>query len=181
MFDTVIAIDPGASGGIVVYRDKRVTCHRMPGKNESGQMDIDALLEFLKHLKSISQNPLCFIERVMMWRGEGDEGGKKFGITKMLANQEQLKTGLAMVGIPYIQVASVSWQKFHGLQKGKDVVETDTQKKNRFKEWAQNIFTHTDVKLWNADALLILAFGINKIDFDKQWIYEKLPKLKKMF
>lgn len=181
MFDTVISIDPGASGGICVYRNKVVTCHKMPGKNESGQMDLQALLDFLKHLKEISDNPICFMERVMMWRGDGDEGGKKFGITKMLANQEQLKTGLTMVGIPYIQVASVSWQRYHGLQKEKGVEETDTQKKNRFKEWAQQIFKHIEVKLWNADALLILAFGINKIDFDKAWMREKLPKSKKMF
>lgn len=181
MFDTVIAIDPGASGGIVTYREKRVTCQKMPAKNEQGQMDIEALIGYFEHIKSISKNPICFMERVMMWRGEGDEGGKKFGITKMLANQEQIKTALAMVKIPYILVASVSWQRFHGLQKEKGVKETDTVKKNRFKDWAQKIFTHTDVKLWNADALLILAFGINKIDFDKAWIFEKLPKLKKMF
>lgn len=164
---TIIGIDPGAGGGIALYNYKAgISVVKMP-KN------VTDLSAYLKYIKDTYENPLCFVEKVSAWRGEElDSPGKSFGINKMLANFEQLKTVLTLTGIPYVQVYPISWQSaLHLRKKG----EEKKDRKNRYKAAAASYYPEIKVTLWNSDALCIAHFGRLKFNTDIDWIKDRLP------
>lgn len=172
---TIIGIDPGAGGGIALYSHKSgISVVKMP-------KDINALNDYLRHIKETYEAPLCFLEKVSKYRGEADAGGKQFGIDKMLANFEQLKTVLTLSGIPYVQVAPISWQAGLKLRKKG---EEKKDRKNRYKAAAAKYYPEIKrVTLWNADAICLVHFARLKFNTDIDWIIDKLPAAasKKLF
>lgn len=163
---TILGIDPGASGGIALYNYKAgITAVKMP-KN------ISDLSEYLTYVKETYEKPLCFIEKVSSFRQDTDEPGKRFGIEKMLANYEQLKTCLTIAKIPFVQVYPQSWQ--HGLNLRKKG-ESKSDRKNRYKAAAAQYYPEVKTTLWNSDALCIVQFGRMKINTDIDWVLERLP------
>ena len=169
----IIAIDPGANGGIVIYRPGETPKAAKMPKN------IAEIKESIEYWKSIS-TPLVFIEKLSVRpddiavseNGEANMG-KLFRIQKMIANFEQLKTTIALSGVPYVLVHPMKWQNTLKLRKPK---EEKAVRKNRFKEIAQNLYPQVKVTLANADALLIMHFGRYMLQNDLKWVMEQLPR-----
>ncbi|MFZ4705568.1 MAG: hypothetical protein ACOYMF_06115 [Bacteroidales bacterium] len=171
---TIIGIDPGASGGIAVWRIIRdcsvngltaqITTVKMP-------KEFRDMVEYLKNTADINPgHTIAFIEKVQV--RPDDTGGKQYGIAKMLANYGSLKNALEQAGIPYIMVHPMSWQSYLNLR---TTGESKTERKNRYKEVAQKHYPIIKCNLWNSDALLMVSFGIKKINNDQAWIEANLP------
>jgi hypothetical protein len=166
-FDTILGIDAGLSnGGIAIYRKGTpVKAIRMP-------KSFDDICEVLRYYKSISSNPIAFIEQVQLYKE--DNFGKQFGIMKMLNNLKECQNACSGLGIPFIKVFPITWQTYLGLRRPDDKDKHD--RKDRYKEAAQGYFKEIKVTLWNADALLLIVFGLKKIQFEPGWVIENMPK-----
>lgn len=186
-FDKYIGIDPGTSGGIAVANPSTgfVFSGPMPtegiatskttknGKAKMRNETDTARLQGLLREWAADCSPVCFIEKVQSHRGDTDDNpGKRFQIERMLANYEAIKASLVMCGIPFVEVYPISWQSTLHLKKMKG--ETKTQRKNRYKEAAQYVFPTQKVTLYNADALLLVRFGITKMKNEPRWVMERI-------
>lgn len=164
--DCIIGIDPGASGGIALWKpNAAVKVYKMP-------KDLYELVEFWEHVKTIAEHPIIFIEKVQL-RMDDMQGGKAFRIQEMLKGFETLKTIITLSKIPFVQVHPMSWQStLHLRKKG----EEKEARKNRYKDVAAKFYPEVKPTLWSADALLILHFGRTKKMNDPDWILENLPE-----
>lgn len=168
--DTFIGIDPGAGGGISVYGNQRVSAVKMP-------KDLDRLQTYLKYLLNTYPNPCAFVENVQAWQSDDDEGGKKYGINKMLRSLNEITASLTMIGIPYVPTYPVSWQSECGLRI-KGLEETDTERKNRYKDYAQNCFPEIRLTLATSDAVCLVQFGMSRYKNDPDWVWERIQNNK---
>lgn len=166
-FDAVIGVDPGANGGIALYRPgNNVKVIRMP-KN------IADIREFLQYVKEIAKQPIIFIEKVQLRSDDINANpGKAFRIQQLLLAFQQLKDYFEIEDIPYIQLHPMSWQSILKLRKHN---EEKTERKNRYKRAAQHYYPTVKATLWNADALLIMHAGRLKLKNDPDWVRENLP------
>ena len=74
--NTIIGIDPGATGGIALFANGKIQAFKMP-------KDLLALNDWFTFVKETYSNVIVFIEKVQAYRGnEDDIPGKKFGINK---------------------------------------------------------------------------------------------------
>lgn len=176
--DCIIAIDPGANGGIVVYRpNHHLKAIQMP-------KDILELKDWFAYMKGIC-TPIIFIEKLNIRPDDVSidnsnpamtraNMGKMYRIQKMMSNFEQLKALIAISEIPFILVHPMKWQNDLNLRlKGKK--EEKTERKRRYRDIAARLYPEVKVTLWNADALLIMHFGRNKLQADVNWIKTNLP------
>lgn len=162
--DCIIGIDPGASGGITVWRpNAKEISVKIP-------KDISDFRDFMMHYKEIS-NPLIFIEKVQMHKSDA-QGGKTFGIEKLIRNVEQLRTVLAVLDIPFVPVHPMTWQSRLNLRRG---VEEKSQRKKRYKEHSQKLYPDLKSTMWNCDATLLMHFGRFILKNDVKWVLENLP------
>ena len=161
-YDMIIGIDPGKSGGIA-WKTKRDTQSVKPP-------DVQDLNDYVKHLKQIADNPICFIEQVQGWRG--DSSAARFGIEKLVKQRTEMKTVFVINGVTVIDVHPMTWTSALKLRGVKN--ETLTERKNQYKDHAQSAFPSQKMTLWNSDAFLILKFAIDKISNDMNWITERL-------
>lgn len=164
MNQLLISIDAGSSGAIASLKNGQVTVISMPKE----------IHELKQHFQSIlegAENPFCFIERVQSWISDADQGGKRFGIEKMVRQYNQLLTVMRMMDIPFHETQSRTWQKaFLNGEK----FETKADRKRKLKEIAQEKFPNIKVTLKNCDALLILLYGNQELQINrKKYIVEK--------
>lgn len=175
--DCIIGIDPGASGGIALWRpNAEVKVIKMP-------KDLMELRDYFEYVKEIASNPVVFIEKVQMRPDDvlpanspqehRANMGKAYRIQKMLEDFQKLKTIIEFADIPYIQVHPMSWQSYLHLRKKGEDKQT---RKNRYKAAAGEYYPTIKATLWNSDALLIMHFGRMKKIQDPKWILENLPK-----
>ena len=164
-----IGVDPGASGGIAYNLNGRTKAVKMP----KYLSDLAQLLSYLKEQGQI----IAFIERLSIRPDDvfvsqgGANMGKLFRIQKMMQNFEQLKALFDVCDIPYCFVSPMKWQS--GLRvKG----EEKADRKRRFKTIAASRHPEIPITLWNADALLIMDFGIQA---DAKWILQHVNERKK--
>lgn len=165
--DVIIGIDPGKSGGIAIYvnSSKTMKVVKMPDTTKK-------LSDYLNHVKETYGTALCFIEKVSSWTTDKNEGGKSFGIEKMMANYTQLKTVLTLCEIPFVQVHSRTWQgTLNLIKKG----ESKKDRKNRYKLAASTHYPNLKATLWNADAVCVMHFGRIKLSNDVNWVIDRLP------
>ena len=88
-FDCIIGCDPGANGGIAVWRpNQNVKTIRMPKDLQELRAD------------DIKDNP-----------------GKAFRIQQLLMNFQKLKDFIEVEGVPYVLVHPISWQSYLKLRK----------------------------------------------------------------
>jgi len=167
---TLITIDPGASGGIAVFTRNGVQAVKMP-------KSVAEMNDYFQYINNTYENVVVFIEKVQAYISDDAEPGKKFAINKMLANYQQILTVVKLCGFRYVEVYPISWQTTMGLKiKGED--ETKTERKNRYKDFAQNIFPELKVTLQTSDALCLIQFALLKIENDMGWIRERLQNVK---
>jgi hypothetical protein len=143
----IIAIDPGANGGIAVYSltdNKIIEVDKLPQTPQ----------ELLSLLRFYQFNSVCYLEHVQgipgMGAGQMFTFGKGFG---------QLEMALIACKIPTVEVTPQKWQK--ELQLGHKGSKTTTQWKNKLKTKAQQLFPNVGkITLATSDSLLILKYGL---------------------
>lgn len=171
----IIGIDPGKSGGIAVWDANwvEVEVFKMPE-------NVRAMNVLFSEFKAMDGKVFVIIEKVQLRKDDTGNVGKMFRLQKMITNFDQIKTVLSIVGLPFIEVTPVEWQKYLRLRKKEK--ESYDDRKNRFKIAAKQFYPLIKVTLWNADALLLLEFGRRKKRDDESWFIGKLPKplLKKL-
>lgn len=161
--DSIIGIDPGLSGAISTYRNNQTESINMP-------RTIQELNEQFKQLRSESEHPICFLEKVQLFDTDNNRG-KQFRIQKMLQQFRDLENCLILNNIPYIEVHPIKWQNKLNLRiKG----EEKPERKKRYKEIAQTYHPEIKVTLKKCDSLLILRFGRVMLSNDINWINENL-------
>lgn len=170
--NTIVAIDPGASGGIALYAKGTI---KMTAKMPSSTMEMQ---KTFMYIKSTYENVIVYVEKVQAYGKADDDPGKKFGINKMLKNYNQLITVIELCGLKYVEVHPVSWQSTLGLRfKNTEKLpqhKFKTFRKNKYKDYAENIFPEVKVTMATSDALCIVQFVLVKIASDIQWIRERI-------
>lgn len=146
----MIAIDPGAAGGIASFRrDDSTWATKMPATDK----DIFDVLCMRATLPDGSYlwSPVAYLEDLVKFAGRNMPSSamatyaSNWGIVKGILIAQQYKI---------ILVPPKKWQKALGLGKAKD--SSRTEWKNKLKQMAQQLYPHIDVTLATADALLIL-------------------------
>jgi hypothetical protein len=145
----VVAIDPGASGGIAISRFGKVECYPMP----ETQGDLLALLRSFTGAADVEGHELvCVLEEVSGFAGKAQPGsamfrfGEHFGFVKGVVQALEIRLVLVRPQI---------WQKGFGLGTA-STCQTKSEWKNKLKAEAQRRFPQLNVTLKTADALLIL-------------------------
>ena len=148
---TIIAIDPGASGGIAVQQFGHTYCEAMPAT-------LGDLVGTIREIKSASDQEgvetICLLEQVGGYAGMAQPGsamfrfGEHFGFTKGV---------LQTLGIKLVMVRPQTWQKVFSLGTASQC-GSKGKWKNKLKAEAQRRFPHLNVTLKTADALLILEY-----------------------
>lgn len=165
-FDTIIGIDPGANGGIAIWRpNEAVKTVKMP-------RDIKEITELMTYYREISR-PLVILEKVQLRSDDITANpGKAFRIQQLLMSFQQLKDYITIAGVPYVLVHPISWQSYLKLRKKN---EEKTERKNRYKQAAAYYYPNIKTTLWNADALLLMHFGRVKMQQEPEWISASIP------
>lgn len=176
--DCIIGIDPGANGGIAVYRvyGQKVDVLKMP-------KELSDLTDYLRYIKSICC-PIIFLEKlnvrpddVVQQTEDSLNLGKLYRIQKMLAQYEKLKILIELCGIPFVMVHPIKWQselKIRIIKKG--FHEEKADRKRRYKEIVCRLYPNIKPTLWNADAVLIMHFGRYMLQNKLNWVLENIPE-----
>jgi len=150
----ILGIDPGVSGGLaIIGPSPRQNIQTQKLQNLTIQ-ETWKWVNFFAH-----QADVAYIEKV---HASPPQRGKnrRSGTTSMFTfgdNFGQLKMALTANGVKWRLVTPQKWQAGHGL-KGSSA-ETQTQKKNRHKDFAMKLFPSLKITHALADALLIAEYG----------------------
>ena len=142
---TLIAIDPGQSGGIAIQEAGVSQAHKMPDT-------ITDIRDGLLNVLEFQDDVVVYLEDVHSMPGQGVASSFKFG--RGFGNLEAIAICL---GYKLIYVRPQVWQKALGLLTKKG--DSKTQHKNKIKAFAQQRYPHIKVTLATADALAILEYA----------------------
>ncbi len=149
---TIIAIDPGKSGGIAYALDGR-EIHSRSMPDTPGD-----ILDFLRTVKAIHGPEIeCYMEGCIKYAGKAQSGSSSIVYGR---NYGFLEGVIQALGIRLHSVSPQKWIKALGL--GTRGQSTNTQWKNKLKAEAQRLFPSEKVTLKTADALLILEYAKQK-------------------
>ena len=151
----IIAIDPGSSGGIAYMNDEGiVTAFPMPETEGD-------VIDHLRMLIASGRGAVVVIEEVGGYiGGVGNTGSAMFKFGRGVGF---LMGAIMMANIPITDhPRPMAWQKYFSF--GTKGELTTTEWKNKLKAEAQRRFPHLKVTLKTADALLILAWKMDKLD-----------------
>ena len=152
---TIIAIDPGLSGGVAVWTFGVAGCRPMPATGG----DIVALLRGIKVASDKSGvETMCVMEAVSGFAGKAQPGSAMFRFGE---NFGFIKGVIQTLGIRLVLVRPQVWQKGFGLGTASACASKPIWK-NKLKAEAQRRFPHLNVTLKTADALLILEHSISE-------------------
>lgn len=145
----VLAIDPGARGGIAVITDKKIIrCDKCP--NNISHMSI-MINRIVKNCHEKSYNLEAYIEKVHAFPTDARNSAFKFGM-----NYGMWLGILASNDIIPTKVSPKKWQKkFQPLSKLKK------ERKKELRQLATKMFPKVKVTYMNCDALLIANYGLN--------------------
>lgn len=150
---TIIAIDPGLSGGVAVHHDGDTHVFPMP----ETEGDIVSLLVVPSRLAvGAGHERIAYVEEVGGFCGVGQPGSAMF---KFGRNFGFILGVLQATGWRVELVKPQKWQKFFGLGT-KAGAGGKTAWKNKLKAHAQRLFPQQKINLKTADALLLLEYGI---------------------
>jgi len=143
----LIAIDPGASGGIA-WRDQEGHVHaeNMPGT-------FPEIADRLRELRVGLGSPVCLIEKTGGYMpGNAGPASVKFG-----RHNGHLEMALYCMSIPTTQISPQKWMKKVGV-----LPKMKKDRKNKLKQIAATRFPHLSITLKTADALCLLITEIDK-------------------
>lgn len=148
----LLAIDPGASGGVALMVCGKTVCHAMP-ETEGDRLE---LVRSFKTAADIEGEAcVCVLEEVNGFVGKAQPGSAMF---KFGEHYGFLKGVIQTLGIKLVLVRPQAWQKVFGLGTASRCA-SKTEWKNKLKAEAQRRFPDLGVTLKTADALLILEWG----------------------
>lgn len=153
----ILGIDPGQSGGLAFIAPDGlattglITAVKMP----ETERDI-FLLIYERHIR------FAIIEKVGPARGKNEDGSsRKQGVSSAFTFGQSygfLRGLLVALEIPFQEVHPLTWQREFGLiVRGAKL--TQTQRKNRNKQKAENLFPDMKITHAIADALLLAEYG----------------------
>lgn len=146
-----IGIDPGASGGMACFVN--ASQPEVVNFKRATEADIaDALFSWHNH-----GDCFCMLERVWASRGKGD---RTMGASTMFTfgqNYGFVRGCLIALKIPFEEVLPAKWQAEFSLKRT-DTNESDTDKKNRHKAKAQQLFPGLKITHAVSDAMLIAEY-----------------------
>ena len=143
---TIIAIDPGASGGMVWDEDGKTNAIKMPPSA------LDIVL-FLQRIAVKTRGQVVELHLESPSTGGWGAAGLS-SVAKLFRNVGGLEYAGLMVGWKVNLIDPKKWQRAHGMARDKG--ETKTAWKNRLKTRAESLFPDgVHVTLSTADALLI--------------------------
>lgn len=148
---TIIAIDPGKSGGIAVFTiDETIELHKMP----ETEGDIKDILETVQ----LVADPVVYLEEVGGFiKGNPAPGSAMFNFGRNYGYLMGLCSGLSM---PLQLVRPQRWQKELSIPtKGS---ATPAEHKRSLKAEAQRRHPDLKITLANCDALLILDWAMQQ-------------------
>lgn len=157
---TIIAIDPGRSGGMAVSAFGAKLCHAMPA-TEGDVLDLLRSLKSGADIESVPGSPaemICVLEEVGGFAGQAQPGSAMF---KFGANYGFIKGVVQTLGIKLELVRPQVWQKAFGLGTASGCA-SKTEWKNKLKAEAQRRFPQLKVTLSTADALLMLEWRMGR-------------------
>ena len=138
----ILAIDPGAGGGIAWFANDGVLCHDMP----------EGMTEQADRLRQFSG-----FTAIMEKTGGYMPGNSGPAAATFARHCGHLEAALYCFGIPTEQVSPQKWQKALGTF-SKDKQE----RKRQIKELMARRYPHLNVTLKTADALAILTYAITR-------------------
>lgn len=172
MIECIMGLDPGASGGIaVLHKNAKTQVYHMP-------REVDDLKELFKYYSETFET-LAFIEKLSIRpddvsiAGDSANMGKLYRVQKMMSNFEQLKIAAAFCGLSFCLVHPLKWQSTLNLRLKEK--EEKSARKRRYAQIASNLYPSVNVRLWNADALLIAHFGRYMLQYNRAWVMQNLP------
>lgn len=148
MKDLVVAVDPGASGGIAWAKVGEPASCPMPAT-------VADLIDMFRSLRVGCQHPEIWIEDVPKFVGKAIPSSTTAVLFRNFGYIEGAATAL---GYRVILVKPHDWQKHFKLGTKRDCAST-TEWKNKLKSEAIRRYPSQDVTLKTADALLILDFA----------------------
>lgn len=152
--ETIIAIDPGSSGGIAVRNMSTAYCYPMP----ETQGDIMDSLQNIQLTTSLDRrSTVCVLEQVGGYTGKGQPGSAMF---KFGENFGFIKGVVQALGMRLILVRPQIWQKHFRLGT-KSACASKTEWKNKLKAEAQRRYPDLKITLATADAVLIMDWASN--------------------
>ena len=152
---SLVAIDPGASGGVAVWVDGVAGCRGM----EPTEGDQVALFRGLKlSCDKSGIETICIMEAVSGFAGRAQPGSAMFRFGE---HYGFLKGVIQTLGMRLELVRPQVWQKAFGVGTA-SACASKTVSKNKLKAEAQRRFPHLEVTLKTADALLILEWALAK-------------------
>lgn len=149
----LIAIDPGATGGIATMNthDGRVVVIKMPDTPKD-------ILELFGGLGCMDGQVKAVMEGissgVFLHSGQGGAAQKAASMCKLHRHCGHVEMALIATGIPFESVSPQKWQKSMGALP-KDLAA----RKRKIKDLMQRKHPNVKVTLWNADALGILEWA----------------------
>lgn len=155
MATTFIGLDPGRSGGIACLYAHHDTplVQKLDGQTEA---DIAGLLRELGGRTPV----FAYIEQVSPNRNQSTGGGRAQGSSGMFTFGRSygfLRGCLVALKIPFEEVRPQKWLPEMGLRGIKD--ESTTDKKNRHKQKAQQLFPSVKLTHATSDAILLAEYG----------------------
>lgn len=157
----IIAIDPGASGGIAYKSDAEIIAVPMPETDaDIAQAILTAATAITNSLNPFSQNTVeVWVEQVGGYIGTACPGsamfsfGKNFGLILGVCAARHYRVNL---------VTPQKWQKHFSLGTVKSTGGKGPWKR-KLKEKAQQLFPTVDVTLKTSDALLIYEYATKQL------------------
>lgn len=146
----IIAIDPGAIGGIATHDGETTCLYAMP----TTEGDIVDMLRSL----SADGYQQVYIEKVGGFAGGAGQPGSsmfRFGFGVGV-----LHGACMALALPVILVTPQQWQKRLGV--GTKGALSTTEWKNKLKSEAQRRYPHLKITLKTADAVLLLDYAIHR-------------------
>lgn len=145
MSETIIGIDPGATGGIAILQGDDVATHKLADLTEQETW----------RLLAEHEPATVYLEAVHSSQQMGVKSAFSFGQT-----YGRLRMAAIAAGLRLIDVKPQEWQKSLKLPKiGGGHGSNDTAKKQRNRAAAQQLFPSLRITNAIADALLIAEYG----------------------
>lgn len=143
----IIAIDPGAAGGIATLNAEGVAAYKMP-EGMTAQVDL------LRQLAAENPHAVAIVEKVGFHRA----GNNASASATFARHCGHIEAALYTLGVPMRDVTPAKWQAAMGaLPKDK------RERKNAVKERMARRFPHLAVTLATADALGILYWAYDNV------------------
>jgi len=145
----LIAIDPGAKGGIALLRPGQ------PAQAYSMPVTEGDIVDLLRQLADPPSETVAFIEAVGGFAGRAQPGARMFTFGR---GYGFLLGVLQTLGVRTELIRPAKWQKAFSLGTA-SACKSPTEWKNKIKAHAQRLYPHLKITLNTSDALVLLEYG----------------------